>query len=256
LLTDTPGSNITVGNHVFNGSVQQIVGKEMGQIVGFGYRRDDGTVNPDHAGMIIYGSNGIPLPTATQIPFGSALPKWVGGVTNSFNYKGITFSFLIDFKLGNKMLSGTNFNAWRHGLHKTTLTGRDNLTYNGVTDPGGFVIGEGVTATSEINTVGARVEDFYSVVRGAGLIEPVVYNGGYIKLRQISIGYDFSRFFTKTPIKGLRLNLVSNNVLMLKKWVDNIDPEGFTYSSDNLVGMESPGLPTTRSMGFNLNVKF
>jgi TonB-linked SusC/RagA family outer membrane protein len=257
LLNDTPGSNITVGNHVFNGSVQQIVGKQMGQIVGFGYRRDDGSINPDHAGMIVYGSNGIPLPTTTQIPFGSALPKWVGGVTNSFNYKGITLSFLIDFKLGNKMLSGTNFNAWRHGLHKATLVGRDNQpVVNGVTEVGGIVVGEGVTATSEVNTVGARVEDFYSVVRGAGLIEPVVYNGGYIKLRQVSIGYDFSRFFTKTPIKGLRLNLVSNNVLMLKKWVDNIDPEGFTYSSDNLVGMESPGLPTTRSMGFNLNVKF
>lgn len=257
LITDTPGSSITVGNHVFNGSVQQIVGKEMGQIVGFGYRRDDGSKNPDHAGMIVYGSNGIPLPTTTQIPFGSALPKWVGGITNSFNYKGVSLSFLVDFKLGNKMLSGTNFNAWRHGLHKATLVGRDNQpVINNVKEVGGIVVGEGVTATSEINTVGARVQDFYSVVRGAGLIEPVVYNGGYIKLRQISIGYDFSRFFAKTPIKGVRLNLVANNVLILKKWVDNIDPEGFTYSSDNLVGMESPGLPTTRSTGFNLNVKF
>lgn len=257
LITDTPGSNVTVGNHVFNGSVQQIVGKEMGQIVGFGYRRDDGSKNPDHAGMIVYGSNGIPLPTTTQIAFGSALPKWVGGITNSFNYKGIMLSFLIDFKLGNKMLSGTNFNAYRHGLHKATLVGRDNQPIiDGKKEVGGIVVGEGVTTTSEINTAGARVEDYYSVVRGAGLIEPVVYNGGYIKLRQISIGYDFSRFFSKTPIKGVRLNLVSNNVLMLKKWVDNIDPEGFTYSSDNLVGMESPGLPTTRSMGFNLNVKF
>jgi hypothetical protein len=43
---------------------------------------------------------------------------------------------------------------------------------------------------------------------------------------------------------------------MLKKYVDNIDPESFGYSSDNLVGMESTGLPTTRSVGVNLNVKF
>lgn len=257
LLTDVPGSNITVGNHVFNGSVQQIVGQEMGQIVGFGYRRDDGSINAANAGKIVYGSNGIPLPTLTQIPFGSALPKWVGGITNGVNYKGISLSFLIDFKLGNKMLSGTNFNAWRHGLHKTTLVGRDNQpVINGTKEVGGIVVGEGVNQASETNTAGARVEDYYSVVRGAGLIEPVVYNGGYWKLRQISLGYDFSRFFTKTPIKGVRLNIVANNVAMLKKWVDNIDPEGFTYSSDNLVGMESPGLPTTRSMGFNLNVKF
>lgn len=256
LLSDVPGSNMTTGNHVFNGSVQQIVGKEMGQIVGFGYRRDDGSINPANAGKIVFGSNGIPLPTTTQIPFGSALPKWVGGITNNFNFKGVTLSFLVDFKLGNKMLSGTNFNAWRHGLHKATLEGRDQTVINGVTYVGGAIIGEGVTTASEPNATPSRVEDYYSVVRGSGLIEPVVYNGGYVKLRQLSIGYDFSRFFANTPIKGVKLNLVSNNVLMLKKWVDNIDPEGFTYASDNLVGMESPGLPTTRSMGFNLNVKF
>jgi hypothetical protein len=48
---------------------------------------------------------------------------------------------------------------------------------------------------------------------------------------------------------------VANNVAMLKKWVPNIDPESFGYTSDNLVGLESTGLPTTRSIGFNLNVK-
>jgi TonB-linked SusC/RagA family outer membrane protein len=257
LLTDVEGSSITVGNHVFNGSVQHIVGKEMGQIVGYGYRRDDGSVNPDHAGMIVYGTNGIPLPTTSQIPFGSALSKWVGGFTNAFNYKGVMLSVLIDFKLGGKMLSGTNFNAWRHGLHKATLVGRDNQPIvGGVQEVGGIVVGEGVNQSSQINTVGARVEDYYSVVRGSALIEPVIYNAGFWKLRQITLGYDFSRFLTKTPIRGLSLNLVASNVLILKKWVDNIDPESYTYSSDNLVGMESPGLPTTRSTGFNLNVKF
>ena len=42
----------------------------------------------------------------------------------------------------------------------------------------------------------------------------------------------------------------------LEKWVDNIDPETFGYGSDNQVGLESPGLPTSRSLGFNLNIKF
>ncbi len=241
LSSNTPGSNITTGTHVFNGSVQQIVGKEMGQIVGFGYRRDPAT------GQKLFGPDGLPLPTTSQIPFGSALPRWVGGVTNAFNYKGITFSFLIDFKLGGKMLSGTNFNAYRHGLHKVTLEGRE-----------GGVVGEGLSAaTGQPNAVVAPVETYWSVVRSAGLVEPVIYNAGYIKLRQITIGYDFTKFLpTRGPVKGVRLNLVANNVLMLKKWVDNIDPESFGYTSDNLVGMESPGLLTTRSLGFNLNVKF
>jgi hypothetical protein len=95
------------------------------------------------------------------------------------------------------------------------------------------------------------------VVRSQALIEPVIYDGGYWKLRQITLGYDFSKFLPPNqPFKAVKLNLVANNVFMIRKWVDNIDPETFGYSSDNLSGMESTGLPSTRGLGFNLNVKF
>ena len=239
LLTDKPGEKITVGTHIFNGEVRQVVGEEMGQVAGFGYKRNE-------QGQKIFGANGLPLRTPDLVLFGSALPKWTGGFTNTFEYKGILFSFLIDFKLGNMMLSGTNFNAVRHGLHKMTLEGRE-----------GGVVGDGVDANGNKNTVVAPVQTYWEVVRSQALVEPVIYDGGYWKLRQISLGYDFTKHLPENfMVKGLVLNLVANNVLMLKKWVDNIDPESFGYTSDNLVGMESPGLPTTRGMGFNLNVKF
>jgi TonB-linked SusC/RagA family outer membrane protein len=251
LLSDKPGSSITVGSHVFNGWVYQIVGEEMGQIVGYGYRRND-------AGQIIYkNSDGTPLPTLQPIPFGSALPKWTGGFLNGFSYKGLVASFLIDFKLGGKLLSGTNFNAYRHGLHQDTMVGREG----GVLDPNGndpgFVVGVGVNEQGEVNTKGAKSQDYFTVVRGAGLIEPVIYDAGYWKLRQVTIGYDFTKFLPESfPVKGLRLSFVANNVLMLKKWAPNIDPESFGYTSDNVVGLESPSVPSTRSLGFNLNAKF
>lgn len=239
LLTDTPGERITVGTHVFNGELRQIVGMEMGQIAGFGFRKDA-------QGRQIFGANGLPLRTPDLVNFGSALPKWIGGWNNSFDFKGVQFSFLIDFKLGNMMLSGTNFNAVRHGLHKMTLEGRE-----------GGVVGDGVNEKGEINTVAAPVQSYWEVVRSQALVEPVIYDGGYWKLRQITLGYDFSKFLPPNqPFKAIKLNLVANNVLMIKKWVDNIDPETFGYSSDNLVGMESTGLPSTRGLGFNLNVKF
>jgi len=250
LLTDTPGERITVGNHVFNGELRQIVGEEMAQISGFGYRRDD-------QGRQVFGGNGIALRTPEIITFGSALPKWVGGITNSFLYKGISFGFLIDFKLGNKMLSGTNFNLVRHGLHKMTLDGRET----GDTPGPGSIVGDGVMIDDDgnfvTNTNSAGVQAYWEVVRSQALIEPVVYNGGYWRVRQVTLGYDFTKFLPANfPVTGLRLNVVGSNVLMLKKWVDNIDPESFGYSSDNIVGMESTGVPTTRGMGFNLNVKF
>lgn len=239
LLTDKSGDRILVGEHIFNGFLYQVVGEEIGQLAGFGYRRDD-------QGRKIFGNDGRALPSEDIKLYGSALPKWVGGFTNTIRYREFNFSFLIDFKLGNKMISGTNFNAVRHGLHKMTLPGRDT-----------GVIGEGVNQAGEINTVATESQQYWEVVRASQIIEPIVYNGGYWKLRQITLGYNFKNFIPEDSfIKGATLSLVANNVLLLKKWVDNIDPDSFAFSSDNVSGLESTGVPTTRSIGFNLNCKF
>jgi len=238
ILTDKAGERITIGTHVFNGEVRHVVGEEMGQIAGFGYATDKG--------QRIFQSNGLPLRTSSLVLFGSALPKWTGGFLNSFNYKGLSLAVFIDFKLGNKMLSGTNFNAVRHGLHKITLEGRVDS-----------VVGKGVNSSGGVNTAKAAVQTYWEHLRSQQIVEPVIYNGGYWKLRQITLGYDFTKFIpVKWPIKGLKLDFVANNVLIIKKWVDNIDPESFGFASDNQVGLESPGLPTTRGLGLNLNIKF
>jgi outer membrane receptor protein involved in Fe transport len=242
LLTSTPGERITVSTQVFGnqGELRQVVGQEVGQIAAYGFLRDA-------KGNKVFGANGIPLRSADLILFGSALPKWVGGFLNSFTYKGLSLSVLIDYKLGNKMLSGTNFNAIRHGLHKMTLDGRDN-----------GIIGQGVNQSGAVNTVKVfPVDPYWGYLRSQGMMEDVIYNGGYWKLRQITLSYDLTKYVpAKWPIKGIKLSAVANNVLIIKKWVDNIDPESFGYSSDNLVGLESTGVPTTRGIGFNLNVKF
>jgi hypothetical protein len=234
-----PGERFTTGTHPFNGEVRLVVGEEMGQIAGYGYARDG-------KGNMIFQSNGLPQRTADFILFGSGLPKWTGGFINAFSYKGVNLSVLIDYKLGNKMLSGTNFNAVRHGLHKMTLEGRE-----------GGVVGKGVNADGAPNTVAAPVQTYWEHLRSQQIVEPIIYNGGYWKLRQISLGYDFTKMIpAKWPIKGVKVDFVAFNVLIIKKWVDNIDPESVGYGTDAMVGLESPGLPTTRSLGVNLNIKF
>jgi TonB-linked SusC/RagA family outer membrane protein len=239
ILTDTKGERITVGSHPFNGEVRLVVGEEMGQIAGFGYARND-------KGERIFKSDGVPQATSAFVMFGSGLPKWTGGFLNGFNYKGINLSVFIDYKLGNKILSGTNFNAVRHGLHKMTLEGRE-----------GGVTGVGVSTNGGPNTAKTAVQTYWEHLRTQGIIESVVYDGGYWKLRQISLGYDFTRFIPgKWPVKGLKVDFVANNVLMIKKWIDNIDPETLGYGSDNMAGLESPGVPSTRGLGVNLNIKF
>lgn len=242
LGSDVSDNMITVGTGDFSGELRQVVGQPMGQLFGFGYLRDANGTQVFDAG------NGRPLRTPTQIQFGSAIPLWVGGITNSFTYKGINLSFLVDFKLGHKMISGTNFNAWRHGLHKETLAGRDV----------NYVVGAGVNPNGEVNKTQSGVQAYYETVRSQNIAEQFVYNAGLWQLRQITVGYDFGKFFntSKSFIKGIRLNAVANNVAVLKKWVPNIHPEQFGFPSDNLVGLEATGLPVTRNIGFNLNVKF
>jgi outer membrane receptor protein involved in Fe transport len=254
LLTDDDGSpekdynkdklpeQIKTGDGIYVGELRQVVGQELGQLYTYGYVRDA-------QGRIVHGGDGIPIRTPTPISFGSALPKYIGGITNSFTYKGVNLSFLIDFKLGGKMISGTNLNAFRHGLQMETLVGRG--------EPDNKMVGPGVNEKGEVNSVRAFVQDYYSVGRSKSLGEQVVYDAGFWKIRQITLSYDFTKFLPKSLfIKGIRLSAVANNVAVLKKWVPNIDPESFGFSSDNLVGLESTGLPTTRSVGFNLNVKF
>ncbi len=248
LLTDVPGEQIVVGNGIYVGDLRQVVGEPLGQLYTYGYQRDA-------QGNIVHSSgDGLPNRTPAPISFGSALPKYVGGINNSFTYKGLNLSVLIDFKLGGKMISGTNLNAFRHGLQKETLVGRGLLL-----DATGreLIVGVGVNDKGEPNTTKAVLQDFYSVGRSKSLGEQVVYDAGFWKLRQITLGYDFTKFLPQTLfIKGIRLSAVANNVAILKKSVPNLDPEQFGFSSDNLVGLESTGLPTTRSIGFNLNVRF
>lgn len=241
IVTNTPGERVTVGTHVFNGELRNIVGEEMGQLAGRGY-----AVNAK--GERIFQSNGVPLSTDPNVlvNFGSALPKWTGGFLNTLKYKNMTFAIFIDYRLGGKMISGTNFNAIRHGLHQMTLDGRV-----------GGVVGVGVNQSGGENTVATPVQTYWEHVRTQQIIQAVIYNSGYWKIRSMVFGYNFSNLIpAKWPITGLQLDLYANNVLMIKKWVDNIDPESFGYAADSQAGLESPGLPTTRGVGINLNIKF
>ena len=239
IISETKGERITVGTHTFNGEVRIVVGEEMEQIAGYGYARDA-------KGQRIFQTNGLPLRTSDLVLFGSALPKWTGGFLNAFMYKGISLSVFIDYKLGNKVLSGTNFNAIRHGLHKMTLEGRE-----------GGVVGVGVNPGGGTNTAVSPVQTYWEHLRSQQIVEPVIYNGGFWKLRQITLGYDFTKFVpAKWPIKGVKIDFVASNVFIIKKWIDNIDPESFGYVADSQAGLESPSLPTTRAMGVNVNIKF
>lgn len=223
-------------------NLTQVVGQRLGQLYTFTYLRDA-------QGRQVFDANsGLPLRNNVLQNVGSAVPLYVGGITNTFTYKNLSLSTLVDFKLGHKMIAGRNTNFQRHGLSKRTLPGRDV----------GYVIGDGVNPNGEVNQTRVAVQPFYEAINPLGINEDWVSNAGFWKLRQLTFSYDATKLFSKSEfVKGLRLSAIANNVLIIKKWTENMDPEEALVSSDNSIGLDFwPGLPPTRSIGFNLNFKF
>ncbi|MEO5999084.1 MAG: SusC/RagA family TonB-linked outer membrane protein [Chitinophagaceae bacterium] len=222
--------------------VKQVVGKPIGALYTYIYKRDA-------SGRQVFDkASGKPLREDVPVYVGNVLPKYFGGITNSFNYAGIMLTVLIDYKLGAKMIAGSNMNALRHGLHKRTLVGRAE----------GYVIGDGVNQDGGKNTTKSDLQPFYETPNVLGVNEDFVFNSGFWKLRQITLGYDFTKYVKGVKfIKGLKLSAVSNNVAILKKWTENMDPENIANISDNETGLDFwTAVPPTRSIGFNLSVKF
>jgi TonB-linked SusC/RagA family outer membrane protein len=228
---------LTLGAGEFFGSIVDQVGLPLNQIQGSTYRRDAN-------GKIIV-SGGKPVASTSPALFGSALPKATGGWVNTFTYKRFTLMAHIDYKKGGKILSSSNLNFLREGLSKESLVGRE-----------GGVTFDAVNADGTPNTTAVNAEDFYANYRSQGILDPFIYKSDFIKLRNISLSYDFSKMMKAKFIKGLVLSAVCHNVLIIKKYTPNIDPEAISSSGDILTGYEQSSLPTTRTYGFNLNVKF
>lgn len=229
-----------------NVTVQNIVGSSYGELIGYKYKR--------HNGQIVY-ENGIPQRADELSSLGNGVYNFTGGWSNAFRYKDFSLSFLLDFKVGAKLFSGTNYSLYSEGLHKNTLVGRT------AENPGGSVVGAGVMLDGSgnyvPNTVAVDAQTYYSGISRNNIAEEFVYNANYLKLRELSLGYEFPKtLLTKLKVvKGLNVSLVGRNLWTIIKHTDNIDPEA-AYNNTNGQGLELNGYPATRSVGFNVNVKF
>lgn len=228
---------VQVGTGEFFGNIAHEVGLPLASLRGFDYKRDAKGNIVTSGGLFLQGK----LTT-----FGSAIPKWTGGWLNTVNIKGVRIFTQVDYKAGYKIMSNSNLNFLRHGLSKGSLVGRE-----------GGVTFAGANADGTTNTTAVEAETFYSQYRGQNVATPFVYNGSFVRWRALSIGYDLTRLLKKDgSIKGLTVSALMNNVLMIKKYLDNLDPEAQVSASDNLQGIETHTLPTTRTYGLNVNVRF
>ena len=236
-----PESNNTTLNQgtyrPLNANTALVKGLPGPQIMAYDYVRDDN-------GNIVIDAGGIPV-QGPKVPMGSVLPNLYGGLNNEFSYKSFNVSFLIDYKYGNKILSGTNYYAMYRGLDKRTLPGRE-----------GGVVADGVLENGSPNTTNVEAQTYYQeTIKRISALN--VLDGSFIKLRQVTIGYTIpQRVFGKLPFEGITISLVGRNLATLMKNSDNIDPESAISSQINFSGIEGNSLPATRTYGFNVNFKF
>jgi TonB-linked SusC/RagA family outer membrane protein len=220
-------------------SISNIVGLPYGQITGYKYKRDA-------SGNIIYGTDGLPLRSDKPEALGSGVYTDYGGLNNELHYKNFAFSFLIDYKFGAKIYSGTNLVLYSEGLQKNTLQGRE----------GGY-IGPGVDENGHANSVAVPAETYFNQLAfGNNIAEEFVYDASFVKLRSVALGYTLPNSILKSGfIKAVSLNLVARNLWTIVKHTPNIDPEA-NYNNGNAQGLELSGYPAVRSYGLNVNVKF
>ncbi len=263
-----PVERLTIGTSRSFVTVEARLDEPYGSIVGSPYRRTpDGEIIYDTdgtplTGRIQYDANGNPVLDDngnaiidSRVALGTANPDWTAGITNTFTYKGISFSALIDIRQGGELYSITNSLSYGNGSHINTLEGRQAFIDNGTGIVGEGVVNNGTTENPEFanNTIAVNPQTYY----GSLPDEEFIYDASFIKMRQMTLGYRLpSSFISKTPFQSVKVSIVGRNLFYISRNVDNIDPES-TYSSRNdSQGFEYGTIPTTRSWGFNLNVRF
>jgi outer membrane receptor protein involved in Fe transport len=251
-------------------TVNAEVGRPYGTIKGRDYTYDA------NGNKIINAVTGAPvLTTSAAISIGNFTPDWSGGINNSFSYKNLALSFLIDVQKGGDIWSLDMYYGLSSGLYPETAFTND--LGNPVRDPlvgnatagygaksGGYII-EGVNVVRDANgnitsssPNKTRVDGTNADAFGTGVLphSAFIYDAGFVKLREVVLTYNLpSKLLNKTFIKGVSLSAIGSNLWIIHKSLPYADPES-GMTAGNIQGYTTGSLPTTRDFSFNLKLNF
>ncbi|RZL51773.1 MAG: TonB-dependent receptor [Pedobacter sp.] len=181
--------------------------------------------------------------SAKQYNQGSTLPDFFGGLTNTLTYKGFSLSFQLYFNLGNKIYDnyGTNVNSdGSLGFGPTNRISRYSYDTRW-RQPGD------VTLTPKMMYLGTQ-----SGTSGQNSSTRFVYNGNYIRLRDVTFGYDLpTKWIKHVKLSSAKIYFRANNL--------------FTYIKDDRItfdpevgvdGFADKNIPVYRTALLGLDIKF
>jgi hypothetical protein len=211
-------------------------------------------------------------------PVGNIQADWRGGINNSFSYKNITFSALIDAQMGGNFFSLDTWYGYGTGVYdfQAGTNADGNPIRSNIEDGGGLTWEEvghlgienvmqwdGVTVDADGNPVGTEnttkmwMNDYGNALGWAlAPNELHVYDASFVKLREVALTYRVpSSALGDLPIAGVDVSLIGRNLAILYKNTPYSDPEA-GLSAGNVQGYQSGAYPSLREVGVNLRVKF
>ncbi len=231
-------STYQLTNAPFQARLLAVEGESYGAIYGTDFTYDSN-------GNKLIDEDGFYIPTAIK-NLGSTLPDYNMGLRNSLKYKNLSVSFLFDMQQGGKYFSTTHMWGMYSGMLEETGFGGNREA--------GIVL-DGVLENGNANTTRITANEYGGMHYG-GVDALNVFDASYIKLRDVTIGYDLPKSIIGGFLDGVRISAFGRNLLAWNLAWEGMDPENTSYGSGNIQGLEGGSLPSTRQYGVNVNFKF
>jgi ferric enterobactin receptor len=195
---------------------------------------------------------------------GNREPDFIGGIENTFRYRKWILAVLLDIRKGGAVYNGTEYALVANGLSKrTTLNDRQSVTVTGVNSQTGAAFTQTYSADQSYpigtTTVDGKnmIEQYWTNYANNSL--NFITNVNWIKLRSLSLTYDFSGMLvSKKVIKDLSLTAVGTNLFTLTNY-KGMDPEvsaGGGTGGSGSTGIDYLGVPAVASFTLGVNVTF
>ena len=220
-----------------NATLRATVGGSIGDIYGTVW-------DTDVSGNNIVNANGIAIASNPDNLLGNAQPDWIGGWSNTFMFKGLSLSFLIDARIGGQIYADTGAALDGRGVSERSLLYRET----------GVTLDAIDTSTNSKNTSQITGQEYWNTY--STIAENYVYEQDNVRLRELALGYQFNDL-SKIGIDRASIQLIGRNLFFLSKSAPNdFDPESMLGTSLTGVGFNSFNMPTLRSLGLNLTLNF
>ncbi len=200
----------------------------------------------DAQGRLLLSNNGYPQVQSLLQSIGDRNPDWTGGITNTFNYKTLSLSFMWDIRIGGDIYNATENVLVRSGLSMKTLDRGQTRVFEGI-----------IESTGQPNTIPVVLDqNYYQTIypfHGYDFVE----DGSWYRLRYVTLTYNLPKdLFTRTPIKNLQVFGTGRNLILITDY-SGVDPEvsgsGAGVGGSGSFGFDNLGVPATR--GFDIGLK-